>query len=75
MKKTILTPDRAMEIVLRQRQTNRESAKRFRQRMIKENYYYIQTWVPDEVKDEVKAFLTRIVKKAEAARENRPPKR
>lgn len=64
-----LTEKDALQIVQRIRQVNRESAKRFRRSKLKQGYYYLQYWVPDEVKEEARAAVRKIAKKAEAARE------
>lgn len=48
---------------------NRESAKRYRRSKLKQGYFYLQYWVPEEVKEEARAAVIKIVKKAEAARE------
>ncbi|CAB4195624.1 hypothetical protein UFOVP1287_20 [uncultured Caudovirales phage] len=64
-----LTEKSALEIVQRIRQVNREAAKRFRRGKLKQGYYYLQYWVPEEVKEEARAAVARVVKKAETARE------
>jgi CRISPR/Cas system-associated protein endoribonuclease Cas2 len=63
-----LTPEEALVVLTRQRRNNRLSAKRFRERMIAEGYWYLQVWVPEEAKDEVKTAVDRVVKRAEQAR-------
>ncbi len=64
-----MTPEQALIILQRQRKNNRMSAKLFRERMIAKDYWYYQVWVPREVKDEAKAAVDRIVRKAEAKRD------
>lgn len=64
-----LTPEEALIVLNRQRRNNRASAKRHRERMLQGGYFYLQHWVPEEIKEEARATLERLVRKAEEARE------